>query len=93
MNAVLKPITVRPLRKPDYRGWWLVRSNQKAEWVRLNADLLAEWFAACEAALDSADLGAETLDSFAEAQWDVERMHCEQLRDDGRYDDITRVED
>lgn len=83
MNAMLKPIP-RAIERPAYRGWNLVRQNEQVAWVRLNYDLIAGWFAACGATLD--DCTTETMDSFAEAQWDIQRAQYEELRSERDYE-------
>lgn len=84
MNAALKPIPA-PLERPSYGGYWLVRRNDKEAWIVLNADLLAQWYFQLGATLD--DLCVEGLDTFCDAQWDIERAKYEEMKADGRYDD------
>ena len=85
MVAVLKPIEQTPLQKPAYTGYWLVRQNRRDDWVELNAPQLARWYFQCGATLD--DLTAESLDTFADAQFDMERAKFEEMKADGKYDD------
>lgn len=89
MNALLKPV-VRPLIRPTYRRWDLVRTHEKHAWIRENRELLMGWYNDTARYADE----MEPFDSFAGGQFDVERAEYEQLKADAAgYDDYLTRED
>lgn len=90
MNALLKPLLIRPLVRPTYGRWDLVRSNERDAWTRENRELLQGWYNDTAPYADT----AESFESFARGQFDIERNQYEQLRaDDVGYDDYLTRED
>lgn len=84
MIAVLKPIEVRPLKRPTYQRWDLVRQNDIDAWIRANREALQGWYNDCEQYTD--DPGAEPFEEFAKTQFELERSHFEELRADAKLD-------
>lgn len=82
MNALLRPLTVRALVKPNYVRWDLIRTNERDAWVRANKEALSAWYA------DTAPFASmpQNFEVFATEQFAFERDHFEQLRDDARLD-------
>jgi hypothetical protein len=90
LNARLKPILVRPLLRPTYVRWDLVRTNDCDAWIRENRLLLMAWHSDTAQFADA----AEPFESFARGQFDIERNQYEQLKaDDVGYDDYLTQED
>lgn len=79
----LAPITTLAVERPAYRGYWLVRTNRKAEWIDLNADLLAKRYWD----FSEPDWGLADLIPFADSQFDVERERFEEMKADAKFDD------
>lgn len=78
MSASLKLITARPLQRPRYGRWDLVRANDMAAWVRANRELLQGWYND----LSAIETQECDFDTFAAIQFDIERSHLEELRAD-----------
>jgi hypothetical protein len=90
VNALLKPIAVRPLLRPTYVRWDLVRTNDFDAWKLANRELLMGWYNDTAQFADE----AEPFESFARGQFDIERNQYEQLKaDDVGYDDYLTQED
>lgn len=80
--AILKPLGVKPLQRPNYKRWDLVRTNDRDAWVRENRELLMGWYNDTNAYAEM----PEDFAAFAEIQFDLERAHFEELRADARLD-------
>lgn len=90
MNALLRPLAVRALVKPNYVRWDLIRTNERDAWVRENSAALKAWYA------DTAPFAGmpQHFEVFATEQFAFERDHFEQLRDDAKLsEDYAELED
>lgn len=89
MNAALQPITARAVTRPSYLHWNLVQANEKDGWIRANWEAIRTRFRSYgEIVADDCTLG-----QYADVQWDIQRAHLEELRDDAKRDDPYIRED
>lgn len=83
MNAALKPITARAVGRPSFLHWNLVQANEKDAWKTANWEAIRTRFRSYgEIVADDCTLG-----EYADVQWDMQRAHLEELRDDAKCDD------
>lgn len=92
MNAQLKPVPLA-ITRPRYLRYDLVRQNDRDGWLLANADIISARYALLademDIARDALTLSSDSIISFALSQWDIERQHHEELKDDGKFDDFT----
>lgn len=89
MVAELRQIEARCIERPKYRGYMHVRRNEMNEWIELNLDLIRAWWRAGHERDARIKYDENDFQPFCCVQFDIERMHFEQLRDDGHFDDPT----
>ncbi len=89
MNARLKPIENRCVDRPSYRGWEHVRRDEREQWIALNLPLIRAWWRAGFENRPNLPFDESDFQPFCQIQFDIERMHFEELRDDGMRDDPT----
>lgn len=92
MNAQLRPVLLASER-PKYLGWHHVRRNEPEQWIALNLTLIREWWRAGFEHRPDLEYDEMDFQPFCRVQFDLERMRFEELRDDGKYDDLRTAED
>lgn len=90
MSALLKPIANRCIERPAYRGYEHVRRNEMQEWIALNLDQIRAWWRAGHENRPTLTFDELDFQPFCCVQFDIERMRFEELREDGKHDEITR---